>query len=218
MNKSYLIAVVVIVLILGFLTYILLTPTSSVVTINKYTNQLVNSADKNRQQYIGAKACIQCHQQQFEAWQGSHHDMAMQHANENSVLGDFNNAEYKYNKITSTFFKKQDKYFVNTDGIDGQLQDYEIKYSFGVDPLQQYLVEMPGGRLQALSIAWDSRSKEQGGQRWFHLYLKEKVDYQDDLHWTKLSQNWNYMCAECHSTISHQSGFIVPATSQPCAG
>ena len=75
-----------------------------------------------------------------------------------------------------------------------------MKYTFGVDPLQQYLIELPGGRLQALSIAWDTRPKAKGGQRWFHLYPSERIDFRDELHWTGINQNWNSMCAECHST------------------
>ena len=90
--------------------------------------------------------------------------------------------------------------FVNTDGPDGKLADYEIKYTFGVRPLQQYLIEMPGGRLQALGIAWDSRPKAQGGQRWFHLYPGQNIKAGDPLHWTGVQQNWNFQCAECHST------------------
>jgi Flp pilus assembly protein TadD len=151
-------------------------------------------------QYVGHQQCIVCHKKEVDAWKGSHHDLAMQHANEKSVLGNFNNAKFEYNGITSTFYKKDDKYFINTDGPDGKLQDYQIRYTFGVEPLQQYLIAFPGGRLQALGIAWDSRPKEQGGQRWYHLYPDEKITYNDRLHWTRLEQNWNYMCAECHST------------------
>ncbi|MDX1741525.1 MAG: tetratricopeptide repeat protein, partial [Rhodothermales bacterium] len=73
-------------------------------------------------------------------------------------------------------------------------------YTFGVDPLQQYLIEFPGGRLQALGIAWDSRPVDQGGQRWYHLYPDEQITHDDPLHWTGTYQNWNHMCAECHST------------------
>ena len=75
-----------------------------------------------------------------------------------------------------------------------------MKYTFGIDPLQQYLVEFSDGRLQALSLAWDSRPKEQGGQHWFHVYPNKDIKHDDILHWTKLNQNWNFMCAECHST------------------
>ncbi len=96
--------------------------------------------------------------------------------------------------------RRDGKFFVNTDGPDGKLHDYEIKYAFGVHPLQQYLVEFPGGRMQALSIAWDSRPKGQGGQRWFHLYPGQNIKAGDWLHWTSGGQNWNFTCAECHST------------------
>jgi tetratricopeptide (TPR) repeat protein len=137
---------------------------------------------------------------QFQAWQGSHHDLAMQRAIANSVLGDFDNASFRHGAVTSTFYRKDGRYLVRTDGPDGDLQDYQIKYTFGVYPLQQYLVELPGGRLQALSIAWDARPEAQGGQRWFHLYPEETITHDDVLHWTRPSQNWNSRCAACHST------------------
>jgi tetratricopeptide (TPR) repeat protein len=124
----------------------------------------------------------------------------MQVADEKSVLGNFANAKYAYAGTTSTFLRRDGKFFVNTDGADGKLADFEIKYTFGVRPLQQYLVEFPGGRMQALSIAWDSRPKAQGGQRWFHLYPGQNIKAGDWLHWTSGGQNWNFTCAECHST------------------
>ena len=101
-----------------------------------------------------------------------------------SVLGDFANAKFAYAGTTSTFSRRDGKFFVNTDGPDGKLADYEIKYTFGVRPLQQYLIELPGGRMQALGIAWDSRPKAQGGQRWFHLYPGQNLKAGDPLHWT----------------------------------
>ena len=110
------------------------------------------------------------------------------------------NAKFTYAGTTSTFSRRDGKFFVNTDGPDGRLADYEIKYTFGVHPLQQYLIEFPGGRMQALSIAWDSRPKAQGGQRWFHLYPGQNIKAGDWLHWTSGGQNWNFTCAECHST------------------
>ncbi|MDH3900180.1 MAG: ammonia-forming cytochrome c nitrite reductase subunit c552, partial [Gammaproteobacteria bacterium] len=133
-------------------------------------------------------------------WQGSHHDFAMQHANANSVLGDFDNASFRHGKVISKFYQKDGHYLVRTDGPDGKLQDFEIKYTFGVYPLQQYLVELDGGHVQALSIAWDARPEEEGGQRWFHLYPDETISHDDVLHWTRPSQNWNSRCAACHST------------------
>ena len=89
---------------------------------------------------------------------------------------------------------------VRTEGPDGALHDYAIEYTFGVYPLQQYLIPMPGGRLQALGIAWDTRPRESGGRRWFSLYPGQKIAPRDSRHWTNIDQNWNYMCADCHST------------------
>jgi tetratricopeptide (TPR) repeat protein len=124
----------------------------------------------------------------------------MQEATPATVLGNFDNARFEYAGIASEFFRRDGKFMVRTDGADGELADFQVRYVFGVTPLQQYLLELPGGRLQALSIAWDTRPAEQGGQRWFHLYPDEKIRHDDELHWTGLQQNWNYMCAECHST------------------
>jgi tetratricopeptide (TPR) repeat protein len=129
----------------------------------------------------------------------------MQLAGETTVLGDFADRRFTYGAVTSTFFRREGRYMVRTDGPDGKLADFEIKYTFGLRPLQQYLIELAGGRLQALSIAWDARPREAGGQRWFHLYANEKVDYRDELHWTRRQQNWNYMCADCHSTNVRKS-------------
>ena len=150
--------------------------------------------------YVGREQCVQCHAEQDALWQGSHHDLAMQHADADTVLGDFTGATFEYAGISSKFYKKGDGFYVRTDGPDGRLHEYAIKYTFGVTPLQQYLIELDGGRLQALSIAWDSRAKSEGGQRWFHLYPDESIRHEDELHWTRNVFNWNGMCAECHST------------------
>jgi tetratricopeptide (TPR) repeat protein len=169
--------------------------TENYATQKASSNEIVAPA-----KFVGGKVCAECHQEQYKLWQGSDHDLAMQVASEKSVLGDFNNVEFNYFGVTSKFFKRDGKFMVHTDGPDGKLRDYEIKYTFGHYPLQQYLIEFPGGRLQALGIAWDSRPENKGGQRWFHLYPDEEIKYDDILHWTGLNQNWNYMCAECHST------------------
>jgi hypothetical protein len=114
--------------------------------------------------------CVECHTEEFESWQGSHHDLAMQVASGETVLGNFNNKQFTHFGVTSRFFKEGDRFFVNTEGADGRMADFEIKYTFGVDPLQQYLVEFPGGRLQCLTVSWDTRQK-----RWFHLYPDERI-------------------------------------------
>ena len=149
--------------------------------------------------FVGKESCIECHKVQYELWIGSDHDLAMDHASDSTVLGDFNNAELVAQGHTHKFYKKEDKFFVFTDGADGKMQEFEVKYTFGYHPLQQYLVEFPGGRLQTLPLTWDTVSKS-----WYHMadavYANEDINHMNWLHWTNQAQNWNGMCADCHST------------------
>ena len=145
--------------------------------------------------YVTTAVCAGCHQTSYDAWAGSHHDWAMRPATPQSVLGDFNNAKFDHFGIMSRFYQLDGRYFVETEGPDGRLAEFEIMYTVGVTPLQQYLIELEGGRLQALSLAWDVQDK-----RWFYLYPGERIAASDPLHWTGRLQNWNSQCAECHST------------------
>jgi Tfp pilus assembly protein PilF len=150
--------------------------------------------------FVGLAKCAGCHPKEAEAYRGSDHARAMEPATAESVLGDFDNARFTHRGATSTFFRRDGRFFVRTDGPDGKPGDFPVAYTFGADPLQQYLVPFPDGRLQALGMAWDSRPKAQGGQRWFHLYPRERLTPSDPLHWTGREQTWNVQCAECHST------------------
>lgn len=150
--------------------------------------------------FVGGQACAGCHAEQTASWAGSHHDLAMQPAGPDTVLGDFADAELSYNGVTSVMVERDGEYRMTTDGSLGTLEEFRVTHTFGVEPLQQYLLELPDGRYQASSIAWDARPAEEGGQRWFHLYPDEAVDHEDPLHWTGIYQSWNTMCAECHST------------------
>ena len=150
--------------------------------------------------YVGGDTCVGCHQEESTAWTGSHHDLAMQVPSEETVLGDFSGVTFNYYGRPTTFVTRDDAYFVTTEGQDGELHDYRIAYTFGASPLQQYLIEFPDGKLQALGVAWDARPSSAGGQRWYHLYPDEDVTPEHRLHWTGREQRWNYQCAECHST------------------
>ncbi len=170
-------------------------------------------------QFVGRETCAECHQPHLEKFSGSHHDLAMDVATEKTVLADFNDATLEHYGVTSRMFRKDGKFFVNTEGPDGKLADFEVKYVFGVDPLQNYMVEfdrtadMPSeevARVQVLRVSWDTRKK-----KWFHLDppdVKERLAPTDDLHWTGIGQRWNTMCAECHST-NLQKGFDVASLS-----
>ena len=150
--------------------------------------------------YVGDKVCKSCHQKEFNQWEGSHHDMAMKLPTVKTVVGDFNNSIFELNGVKSSFYKRDDKFYIKTDGEDGKLQEFEVAYTFGIYPLQQYLLKFPKGKYQIPDIAWDARAKKDGGQRWYHIHQDEVIKAGDVLHWSGPNLNWNYMCADCHST------------------
>ncbi|HTO79974.1 MAG TPA: multiheme c-type cytochrome, partial [Methylocystis sp.] len=150
--------------------------------------------------FVGSQACAECHAGESRSWRGSHHALAMQKADATSVLGRFDGASFEKDGARSLFSTKDGRYFVSTPGSDGKPTDFEIKYAFGFYPLQQYLIELPGERLQAFGLAWDARPAAQGGQRWFDLYPDRKLSPGDPLHWSGVDQNWNFQCAWCHTT------------------
>ena len=149
--------------------------------------------------FVGHESCIDCHLGEYQDWLGSHHDRAMEPANDSTVLGNFSDQTLESQGRLHKMYKKGGRFFVLTDGEDGSMQEFEIMFTFGFTPLQQYLVELDDGRLQALPLTWNTTDNT-----WYHMadsiYKGEKVNHNNWLHWTNQAQNWNSMCAECHST------------------
>ncbi|MBS0348784.1 MAG: tetratricopeptide repeat protein [Proteobacteria bacterium] len=150
--------------------------------------------------YVGSAACADCHADEARRWRASHHAQSMQVASPATVLGDFRDVRVSHHGQTTRFFRKGEAFYVRTAGADGREADFQVTHTFGVHPLQQYLVALPGGRLQALGVAWDTRRREDGGQRWYHLYPDAPPKPGEPVHWSGREQNWNFMCASCHST------------------
>lgn len=163
------------------------------------TTSLKEDFNNSNFDYTGNSSCAECHEMAFNNWKGSDHDKAMAHATDSSVLGDFDEAIVYFRGIESRFYKIEDKFYVHTAGPEGKMGDFEVKYTFGHWPLQQYLIPFEKGRLQCLPIAWDGQTES-----WFHLadsvYTQSHIPSTDWLYWTNNGQNWNGMCAECHST------------------
>ncbi len=174
--------------------------------------------DNVERSFVGRESCVACHQEQADLFYGSHHDLAMDVATKETVLADFDGQQIEHFGITSRVFMDGERFMVNTEGPDGLMHDYEVKFVFGVTPLQQYMVELDGprtsqvslesntgnktfaplGRVQVLRLSWDTNNK-----KWFYLSppdVDEKIDPTDPLHWTGITQSWNASCAECHST------------------
>ncbi|MCT4589013.1 MAG: tetratricopeptide repeat protein [Carboxylicivirga sp.] len=158
-----------------------------------------NSEVAEAPHFVGRETCIECHLPEYNDWVGSHHDRAMDIANDTTVLASFDNVTIEGNGMTHRAFMKDGKFMVNTDGADGNMQDFEVKYVFGFTPLQQFLVEFEGGRLQTLPLTWNTLDSV-----WYHMadsvYNDQDIHHDNWLHWTNQAQNWNSMCADCHST------------------
>lgn len=162
--------------------------------------------------FVGSDSCQSCHQAEHATWQKSDHFRAMQLPTNESVLGDFANVEVEFHSIKTRFFKTDKLFKVATTNTQGKSEIFEVKYTFGYYPLQQYLLDVGDGKLQAFNIAWDSRSDKEGGQRWFHLQPTENISPKHPFFWQRHFQNWNGRCAECHST-NLQKNFDVKSNT-----
>jgi len=146
--------------------------------------------------YAGSASCAGCHSDEYAAWQGSHHDRAMQHASDSTVLGDFSDSTFSHYAGNYRFYRTGDQFTVSfTPASGGDSEQFQVLYTFGVEPLQQYLIPQPGGRLQALPIAWDTLQ-----QRWYDVQGELHPQPNERIHWRNGGLNWNSMCADCHST------------------
>jgi predicted CXXCH cytochrome family protein len=159
------------------------------------TKIITATQPKQTTYFINNSLCIECHKEQTKRWLGSDHEKAMQVANKQTVLGNFNNFLFTDAGIKTRFFKKEDKYFINTLGAEGKYADFEVKYTFGIKPLQQYLLALPKGRLQAFTVAWNTEKKQ-----WFDLYPEEAFKPNTPLHWSSVAFTANSSCMECHMT------------------
>lgn len=145
--------------------------------------------------YVDEHQCSGCHQTEYAAWKGSHHALAMNTAEESTVLGIFDSVMHHLSGIRSRFFTRNDSFFVNSSPGTASYATLHITHTFGIEPLQQYLAEIGSGRYQVYPIAWDVQNR-----KWFNADGTGRIPESDELHWQRPLHNWNYMCAECHAT------------------
>lgn len=146
-------------------------------------------------EFVGTGTCRDCHEQQHKDWSGSHHDWAIKKPTAMTVLGNFDEAVFESGDVRMRFFRKDEKFLVETsEPVEGR-SVFPVKFTVGVEPLQQYLVELDRGRLQALDVAWDV-----DGRKWFDLYPEDTSKPGDGFHWSGPYKNWQTRCASCHQT------------------
>ncbi|MEM1044616.1 MAG: tetratricopeptide repeat protein [Pseudomonadota bacterium] len=145
--------------------------------------------------FVGSATCGTCHNDAYRAWSQSHHAWALKPAAPDTVLGDFDDAAFEHGPVRARFSRDGDRFVVTMTEADGSVADHVVRYAVGVAPLQQYLVEAEGGRLQALDVAWDTERR-----RWYALYPDDRSRPGDGFHWTGPYKNWQARCATCHQT------------------
>ena len=160
------------------------------------------------EQYAGSSSCKECHEAAYQAWEKSNHGLA-----EREYLADMDEAGFKP-KQTLTHGSQTSEAFLDADGLakiltlglDKKRRDYPVTRVIGNDPLRQFLIPAPGGRLQVCDVSYDPAKNE-----WFDVYGDEERQPGDWGAWTGQGMNWNAMCAACHNTRLRKN--YEPATN-----
>ncbi len=154
-----------------------------------------------REDFVGSETCASCHKAQGEAYLNSHHAKALVTPSAEFSKERFDASHFLTKQGGATKFAlREDGPVVITPTASAKSETFPITHVSGVWPIEQYVVATERGKLQALSVVWDSRVKAEGGNRWFHVYGSDGIAPKDPLFFTEPAQNWNHMCAECHST------------------
>ncbi len=147
--------------------------------------------DLSQVAYVGSESCRACHQDQFAHWSQSHHHKMTQPATPEAVVGDFNNATYTYQGVTSRMFRRGDEFFMETLDPSGRMGVAKIVRTVGSRRFQQYVTQV-GTTFYRLPIAWNIEKKY-----WFNLQgLFLHPDLPDFSHHTSV---WNNNCIFCHN-------------------
>ncbi|HKO49226.1 MAG TPA: tetratricopeptide repeat protein [Polyangiaceae bacterium] len=156
---------------------------------------------RGREEFVGSAACADCHRAQSDAYRGSHHAQALVSPSPEQAKARFDGGQFA-SKLggTTKFSVREGAPFVTTPNAGGKTATFPIRYVSGVWPLEQYVVATERGKLQSLGVVWDTRAAGAGGAKWFHVYGPEGIATNDPLFFTSSAQNWNHVCADCHST------------------
>jgi predicted CXXCH cytochrome family protein len=157
---------------------------------------------RGREGFVGSTACAPCHQAQTQAYLGSHHEKALVKPSAELTKARFDGSHFS-SKLggTTKFSIKDGAPLVSTLDAAGKAATFPISYVSGVWPLEQYVVATERGKLQSLGVVWDSRTAREGGAKWLHVYGAGGIAPSDTLFFTGSAQNWNHVCADCHSTL-----------------
>jgi tetratricopeptide (TPR) repeat protein len=154
--------------------------------------------DEVHAKYAGSESCKKCHAAAFEKWHGSNHGRAERLVTKDEDYKAFEPKQtLVHGKDTSEAFVDADGLAkILTQGLDKQRHAYPVVRVIGNNPLRQFLIPAPGGRMQTCDVTLDPAKNE-----WFDVFGDEDERAPGDWgHWTGQGMNWNAMCAACHNT------------------
>jgi predicted CXXCH cytochrome family protein len=155
-----------------------------------------------REQFVGSAACAPCHAAEAAAYAKSHHAGALVPLTRARFDAQLASPTFSTPLGGSTRFAARGAAIeVTTPDGAGRTATFPVVYAAGVGPLEQFVVATERGKLQTLGVSWDSRAATNGGGRWFHVYGSRGIAPKDELFFTRPAQNWNHVCADCHSTL-----------------
>jgi tetratricopeptide (TPR) repeat protein len=151
---------------------------------------------QDRRAYGGSASCSACHEEEFKLWAESHHALAERKITSKSDRAAFDPPRsLKHGSQWSGACWDSGRPHINTRGLHGSNENFALQRVIGQDPLRQFLVRAPGGRLQTLEVSYDPASNE-----WFDAFGSEDRQPGEWGHWTGRGMNWNSMCGSCHDT------------------
>jgi tetratricopeptide (TPR) repeat protein len=146
--------------------------------------------------YAGSASCRECHEEAYADWASSNHGLAERQVNLTADQSAFQTTKPMSDDLPDTSVGiRERRLFVATPGLTGRRETNFIERVIGNDPVRQFLVPFPDGRLQTLEASWDIRQRD-----WFDSYGREHRRPGEWGHWTGRGMNWNSMCAACHNT------------------
>ena len=153
--------------------------------------------DEVHAQYAGSSTCLECHEVAYTNWMNSNHGLAERDYQKEMDEKAFSPKQtLVHGKDTSEAFLDADGLAkILTRGLGNERRVYPVTRIIGNNPLRQFLIPAPGGRLQTCDVSYDPKKNEL-----FDVYGEEERNPGDWGAWTGQGMNWNAMCAACHNT------------------
>ncbi len=144
-----------------------------------------------------AVACGKCHKTEFDLWANSQHAWANRLISTSRDRHAFHPDRVLVHGSFTNTMRHADGFFEITTagGRSGTASVHRAEAVIGIEPLRQYLVPFPGGRLQVVDVSYDPIHDE-----WFNAQGDEDRQPHEWGYWKNRSMTWNVQCAYCHMT------------------